>query len=462
MRIQQFNSLYAHPATKQLLRKAMLTSESGVAAGTIPQHLEEIITNTVVRLVPELAVPVLRFDNQKFHEFNRLTGIPSAGSAMGEASTTPIRRSAYTPDSIQLKIMKRKGAVTGFLKDASAQYLAQPASEMENHIQSFGFDLRTYYLFGNKGADSYTFDGLDVNIATNRTNLSSSQVPTDLSLLDAMVDANSRRQGQMHRKVWLMSPELLSKFSSLWTVVRDTRAASRGTSDFEVVGGYRLEAYRGIPILETTGTRPVVDMGTVVLSTAGTGGTIAADTYYIRIAPVTWDGEQVSSAASNSVTTSGSTSTITATFTAVDSALFYKVYCDTVDGSETLVKVVSAFTYDSDGTPTAEITSITLTTDPTVADTDSVPTHMQDDVPLERDPGFNQPMEYLILWDLDEFQGLGKVAYTNTNGSRFRGLITPMEVYNTDDNFPFLLKSYCAQIPAYEATSFIARGLRTA
>lgn len=460
MNIYQFNQLYSHNDNKEMIRKA-LTSATGQGEALIPEKLEDVITNTAVRLVPELAVPVLRFDNQKFHEFNRLDSIPAAGSAMGEASTTITRRSAYSRQSLELKVMKRKGAVTGFLKDSSAGYIDAVAAEMENHVQSFGNDMRTYMLYGNKDADTYTFDGLDKFIATNRQNLTlAGGVQTTLSLLDAMIDANTRRQGNSHRRVFLMSPELLSALSALWTVVRDTRPAQRGTNAVLIDGGYRLETYRNVPILETTGTRPVVDMGTVTIAASGAGATILDDTYYFRVAPVTWDGEQIASAGSNSVTTIGN-DTITLSFTAVSNALFYKVYCGDAIGNETLVKVFSAFTYDSDGTVTGDVTSLVFNTNPLTPDANSVPTHMQSDLPLDRDPTSNEPMEYLMLWDLDEYQGLGKLAYTNQGGSRFRGLITPMELAQTDDNYPFLLKSYAGLVPSFEATSYLVRGIRT-
>ena len=152
MNINQFNTLYASEENKLLIQKALSTA-TNVGGALIPEHLEDVITNTVVRLVPELAIPVLRFDNQKFHEFNKLNSIPSAGSAMGESSTTPIRNSGYSRDSVELKIMKRKGAVTGFLKDTSANYIDAIAAEMESHVQAFGNDIRTYFLFGNKESD---------------------------------------------------------------------------------------------------------------------------------------------------------------------------------------------------------------------------------------------------------------------------------------------------------------------
>jgi hypothetical protein len=455
----RFNQLYGTPESKELIRKA-LTSAMGVGEALIPEHLEKIITNTAVRLVPELSVPVLRYDPQKVHSFDRFTALPAAGSAMGESSVTPERNGTYERATQTLKIFKRKGSVTGFLQATAKDYIDPSVAEMENHVQAFGLDLRTYMLFGNAGADAYSFSGLDRFTLTNRANLTGAdQVPADLSLLDDIIDVNTRLQGNNHRVCMLMSPELLSTFSRHWTTVRDNRNVP--FSDIKVQGGYRLESYRNVPILETSATRPQAQMTTVVIAATGAGSGIPDNTYYFRVAPVTWDGEQGASAASNSVTTS-SNDTITLTFTAYTGALFYKVYCSTTSGSETLVKVVSAFTYDGNGTISAAVASIAFTANPTTVDTTTVPSGMENDIPLEYQTGdYNKPTEYLFLWDLDEFQGMGKIAYTNESGSSFGGLITPMEVANTDDNYPFLLKSYCAMIDAFEKTCYVVRGLRT-
>jgi hypothetical protein len=461
LNIYKFNELYGAPESKLLLRKA-LSSAVDVGDGLIKDHYEQVITNTMVRLVPELSLPELKFDPTKFHKFTRMTALPAAGSAMGESSITPTKNSTSKRATTELKIMKRKGSVTGFLTAASKDFIDAPAAEFEAHVQSFGNDMRTYMMYGNAGADPYSWSGLDYFIQSNRKNLASgSAVPADLSLLDEIIDANTRLQGNQHRRTLEMSPELLSAFSRYWTNVRDVRSLP-GTKDIEVPGGYRLESYRHVPIVETSATRPLAQMGTVTLSTATTGGTIPAATYYFRVAAITWDGEQGSSAASNSQVTTGSTSTVTLTFAAVANALYYKIYCSSTSGQEKLVKVVSAFTYDGNGSVTGVITSVVLTTNPTVADVVSVPVKLQNDIPLEFATGtYNMPTEYLILWDLDPFQGLGKLVYTNDSGSELGGMVTAEELAKIDDFYDFLLKSYPALIDAFEATSYVVRGIRT-
>lgn len=62
--VRQFNK-YAME-NKSLIQKA-LTSATNVGEALIPEHLEEVITNTIVRLSPEIAMVTPRFDAQKFH-----------------------------------------------------------------------------------------------------------------------------------------------------------------------------------------------------------------------------------------------------------------------------------------------------------------------------------------------------------------------------------------------------------
>lgn len=457
MNIHQFNKLYGNPENQNIIRKAF-SSATGVGEALVPEHLEDVITNTLVRLVPELAVPTLKFGAQKTHEFIRLNALPTPGSAMGENSTTPTRNSTTERASVELKVLKRKGAVTGFIQDASADQVDALAFEMETHLQAFGNDLRTYMLYGNRNADQYTFDGLDRFISSFRRNTAQGgSIPTNLAFLDDMIDNNIRKQGANHRKVFEMSPEMLSVVSRLYTQVRDNRGAVRGTDVIQIDGGWRLQTYRDVPIVETTATRPQKQMGTVTTASAGSGGAIPNGTYYFRVAPVTWDGEQRASVEASVTTTNADT--ITLSFTADTEALFYKVYVSTTTGQTVLRHIVSGFTYDANGSPTANITQIQFSANPTTA-SDAVPTHMQSDVPLGGTA--DAPMEVVFLWDLDEYQGLGKLAYTNSAGSRYEGLATVEPLAKTDDNEPFLVKSYPALIDSFEATSAYHRGLRTA
>lgn len=460
--IRQFNRL--SNTRKSLIQKA-LTSATAVAEPLVPEKLEEIITNTVVRLSPELAVMKARFDNQKFHEFNRLLTLPAAGGAMGENAVTPTRNSTYERANVEMKVVRRKGAVTNFLQDASAKYIDAAAAEMENHLLAHVYDLNTYIAWGSELADEYTFGGWDRLISTNRINEAfAGTVPTTLGFLDEMIDRNIERQGEGHDKAFLMSGRMLSKISQLLTNVRLNQGLVGGLTQVNIGGGWRLNAYRDIPIIVTSATRPqaTTPMGTVTATAAGSGSGITNDTWYFMVAPVTYNGEELPSAEATETTSSSDTVTLTWTKPTTIQPLYYKIYAGTATGGANLklVGMTSAFTYDASGTITGDVESYVFTADPDTRVAAEVPAHMADDVPMGASGGV--PNESVFLIDLDEYQGLGKLPYTNTGGSRFGGLVTMQPLAQTDDNLPFLIKSYLALADSWEATSVMHRNLRVA
>jgi len=440
-----------------LIKKA-LSSATGVGEALVPQSLEKEITNTIIRLSPEMALVTMKKISAKFHEFNRLSSLPSQSSAMGENGTTPTKNSTTVRDGVTLKVVRRKGAVTNFLQDTTGEYIDASAYEMENHLIAHIYDMINYILYGNKGANSYEFDGLDTLIATNRTiQARYGSTPTSLKFLDDMIDKSNRKGGAKHKRAFVMSPEMLSLVSQLLTNVRLNQGLAGTMSQVEINGGWRLNAYRDIPIVESTATSPRTTMGTVTSATATTGGTIADGTHYFKVSKVTLNGEELAFAKSQAAS-GGGTSTITLSFADQTDALRYKIYYGTVQNAETLIKVVNADTFDGNGTPTGRTTGVTLTT--VAVDTATVGTHMTSDLAYEQDTGHAVP-ETVFLWDLDPIQGLGKMVYTNSGGSNFDGLVTTTPLAQTDDFLPFLIKSYTALTPAFEATSCVNRGLRT-
>ncbi len=52
---------------KNLISKA-LTSASGSGGALVPQHLEEVISNAVPRISPELAMITPKYDAQSLHK----------------------------------------------------------------------------------------------------------------------------------------------------------------------------------------------------------------------------------------------------------------------------------------------------------------------------------------------------------------------------------------------------------
>ena len=448
--IKQYNK-YAQ-ANNSLLQKA-LTSATNVGEALIPQKLEQVITNIMVRLSPEVAVIEPEYDAQKFHEFNRITSLPAAGGAMGESAVTPVRRSTFQRAQVQMKVIRRKAAVTNFLQDSSKKYIDAAAAELENHLLSHAYDLATYILYGNATANQYEFDGLDTLISTNRVNTAQGGAAvSSLSVFDEMIDRNVSKQGAKHNRVFVMSPYMASRLSQL--LVNTNVRLNVEAREVEIKGGWVVESYRGIPIIVSSACRPTgAKMSLTVTGVTGSG---FSANHYFRIAPVTWDGEQIASD-EKTLTVSSDTKDAKLDWTAYPGAISYKIYAGATSGALKLIRVIPAFTYDGDGTITGNVTTITLSS----PDKGSEVTSAQaNDVPLVATG--NVPMETVFLWDLDKYQGLGKFPYTNSGGSKMNGLVTITPLAQTDDDLPFLIKTYGALCPAFEATSVMYRGLRIA
>lgn len=463
--LQQFNQFSGE--RKTLIRKALDTS---VGAGVTPitplvsQKLEKIITNTMVRLSPELAVIQQEYDPQKYHEFNRLTALPRADGFMGESATTPTYNAQYVRDNVELKVLRRKGAVTNFLQDASKNYIDASAAEMENHLQAHAYDMIAGLLYGNKNANKYSIDGIDSLVKTYRwQNAIGGVVPNSLKFLDDMLDANMLKQGANHKKCFLMSPGMQSLVSRLLTNVRLQQATSAGVAEVSIEGGWRLESYRNVPIL------PVSSMNSGARKMGNVTGTGTG--LYVVVSVITYDGESLAS----TETQCGTTGTLA--WTPEQGAFLYKIYTGTSSGNYKLVAVVPATTFDGVGTIQAEVAGVTFGSDASLPNptitltapsgiTSSVVVNTVDpngngkDLPLVSTGGVAS--EQVVLWDLDKYQGLGKVPYTNSGGDRFQGLVTMLPLAVTDDFLPFLIRSYFALCPSFEQTSIISRGWRTA
>lgn len=468
-----------------LIHKA-LTSAAGVGAALIPQSLEKIITDTVIRLSPELYLMTMLSIASKNHEFNRLTERPNRGGAMGENSTTPVSNSKTVRDNVNLKIVKRKGRVSGYLQDTSREYIDSVAYEMDNELQAHVLDMIYYIYRGNKDGKTYVnsveeqtpdveFDGLERYISSNRVNKASGgTVLSSLKEIDDMIDASRRKGSARHKLTLAMGPEMLSTLSRLLTNVRLQQPIDgRGITVTDIGGGHRLAHYRDIPIIETTSLTPIETLSSVItLAQEDTAvGSLSDGTFFVYIEPITYEGEQMPKSEQSVVLSAGTaTQRIRISLDAahksvagVENVLSYRIFVGTTTGAANckLVKEVPAFVYDSDNAPSGDNgVGTNYIWIPSLTPGSDVATQMVNDTPLQ-DTGGKNP-ESIILWDLDPIQGLGKLPFTNTAGSDFQGLITTEPLAKIEDYTQFLIKSYVALTNSFEATSYWVRGLRTA
>lgn len=460
------NSLDVGTARSKLMKA--LTVEPSTGAAITDIAISDALTNTVIALSPEIALLELEGSKSYTYYYDVVSSLGAPTGAIGGGATTPSRQSSYSRNSVTMKSIRNRGAVADFLKDTSQELnrIDAVAVEMENQLLAQTWDVNYNVIYGNNTANAYEMNGWETNIpAANRISYFTSgapTVPTDLSIVNDMIAYSDRKGGNRHRKALICSPEMNQRLGFLLTSTRIQYGIPGTLETVEINGGYRLTAYQGIPILPSTflGGQGAGTMGSISLASGGTtGGSLSDGTYYASVTYISKYGESMGSAI-GTVTLSGGTATqkITISFTDVPDAYSYIVYAGTVNayGSLTRKKKVTAWTYDSTGTPTGRISSISLTSltaDSSVSTSSAVTTPN----PVTATKTWNSEM--IMLIDLDPVQGMGKMVYAN-DGNRMNGLVTIEPLAKTDANLPFLITTNATIVPAFPDTSLIAYGLR--
>lgn len=471
MKLGKINSLFAKDkdGVKKYIKRNLTTAASS-GGSLIREVIDPIITDLAIHLRPEIALLDTVYRRSDKAKFRKLSKLALPGGATGEAAKTRVSNSEYNDEEIPKKVIRRKGRITGFLQETSDVDIDTVALEIENLTINHTQDIIENVIWGNADMNQYEFSGLDSFITDNRTYPTTAAigvVPSDLSFLDDAIAESNDSGGKNRRRVLLMSPFMAQLVTRLQTGVRVERGNAAGEDGITIKGGWILDSYKNIPIVETSALRPNSkkadhNIGTVSSATNTSGGTIAANTYYFMVAPVTSRGEQLASAEVSQVTT-GSTSTITLSWADVREAYAYRIYCGTVSGGDnlTFVREVSAFQYASDGEITGRITDFTFTSDPTAAGSE-VGTHRENQLPYVGNTvgGEIVPPEMIMFWDLDANQGMGKFEFTNRDASR-QDLISVHQFTRentTEDWDEVMTRTNGALVPADQSSCHLWRG----
>lgn len=434
------NQNQAIRGVREELKLALDTTTGGVLS---PQSLEPKIVELVRKLSPFVAgLKVIQADG-KTHEFNSRTALPTA-YAEGEKANTPSSQSTYARSSEPLKIIRARGGVTGFQQAASKKFVDSYVKEIVGAAKAMAWHMEYEGMWGNKTADQYQYDGLDTKIVTNRIERTG-QVIT-LRYLDDMIDPILEQGIDVSDLAFYLSPQMLSKISTLQTEVRIP------ITKVQFAGGLEMDSYRGIPLVKSSFVRPKSKMGTIVVADSATAGAlVATKTYRWKVAAITRFGEQW---ASDEVShTLGALKTaVDITFTPVADAMLYKVY-RTVDGGgageQVIALVAAAKTYDADGTVTGTVSSIT-------------------DGVADASLGVDKPLlqtgveESIFLACLNPDESLEIASLLNEAGEAVQNLIQMLPLARVKDQEEFLLLSYQAMIYKGDIFNAMTRRVKVA
>lgn len=330
--------------------------EALTAAGASP-FVQKVIDPTLVELQRRYAPLCRSIPTQKWttdvYNFNQRQAVPGGGF-VPDGGARPVTTSTYQQLAYQMKHVQSVGAVTGYAEAVTADLVGSlRRTELMGAIQGYYWDLETGICWGNAASTANQaqpqFDGLDT-LVTDFTSGYANAIDYNgatlaLSTLDELID---RLQLNVMMPVFdpswmfIMSTTAKSKVAQLLT------SQQRFNDKVEVAAGLIVDTYRNIPMIETAflSSRSYT-MGSVTTATATTGGSLAAATYYYRVAPVIARQGEILASAEVSQTTTGATSTVTLSFSTpagLDSLSpqLFKVYRSTATGAETLLGYVDA------------------------------------------------------------------------------------------------------------------------
>lgn len=426
-----------------ILEKALNTATSSGAA-LIPEDLEPALVEYLGRHMPLwMMLPRGRADS-KTHEYSKRTGVPTAW-VEGEATPSSVTSGTYVRDTVQLKILRTWGSVTGFQQFASQRFLNALRTEIDGSVEGLA-DLIEFGLLWGDTTDSYQFKGVDAFVrgdSTARTdNVFDLNSVVTLTDLDNMLDAVEGFRGlERDPKMFIASPQMISKITGLQTKIQRT------VQEVEFEGGFRMATYRGVPLVPSGFVRPsTTTTSPAVTATAAAGGSLADDEWFYRIASVTMYGEQLIGD-EDSATTATTNNSVALTWTADASAKLYKIYRGTATGADnmSLIATIPAKTYNADGSVNTNVAAFT---------DDGSYTALSKFVPL------SSGEESIFLVNGNRNRGAEIVGGLSPIGDPVDNFITFTELARVKSTFDYMIEAFMALKVPYPTVHSISRRVR--
>lgn len=329
---------------------------TAVGAGALVQkRIDPLVNELQRRYAPLLAaIPTQQWDSMVFNWDTRTT-LPAAGPTT-DGGSRPVSTSTYIQSNVKIRNLLALGAVTGFAEAVTQSFGSLKGREIMGAIKAMGFAVETQLVGGNSASTQFgsypQFDGLDTlcNVTTGTgQNCQAFNSAYDLASLDVVIDmVESNISEGIFSSEWMFvaSPTLISRTAQLLTA----QQRFDNIPNAMIGAGLRVMTYRDIPLVPSSflSSRNAGTMGAITLTTATTGGSIAAsqNRFYQVSAVLPSYGETVPCAEVEQVVPSGTaTNIVTISFTApttVDGSpvLLYKVWESATTGTEKLLGYV--------------------------------------------------------------------------------------------------------------------------
>ncbi|MBE0302185.1 hypothetical protein Lepto782_23480 (plasmid) [Leptospira interrogans serovar Canicola] len=487
-----------HDAVQQIVKSAQGTGASdnpSLIAPAFSKKLTNMIQymNPISQLLTASPFKAEGIPGSTKYVYPKLTSLRNPGSFGGEMSDGQIRASKFENEEVLIKAKKSRFRVWDLGKKASEDYVDLAIRQWSAEAEAISIDFALGILYDNpilgNPADRTIGaweDSLDVSIQANRIDRSNSGNPMLPNKIDIFQDVNTRSKrngGEGHRRVWVMSPEMVNYLSQFafdqTTIMQPVGSSPSAGNMFETHIGVHPRTMLGLPIIETTlmgggYSNPNVDtMGAVAASASASGGNLANGTIYFVVTKLirclgkidSFVGETMASAPIIvNLNNGGTTQKATLSFSKDVDALWYYVYASTTGaaGSYKKVAVAPGHILNTSGDFldfTSSVDVRTITADASGIPSQGVYGRMQEDTPPKAYQGVNP--ETVLLWDLDEDQGLGSYKYLDDSPNKDSGFATIKEITPRGDYQEILMVSYGAPVNRFDRTSAIIRNLRS-
>jgi len=322
------------------------------ASALVPKIIDPVLLEYQRRYAPLCrAIPMQPWKSDQYY-FNQRTSV-AAGGFVPDGGARPVSNSTFVQLAFAMKHIQTVGAVTGYAQEVTRQVIGDlRQTEIQGSIRGYYWDVEAGCVWGNAASTlnqaQPQFDGLDslVNDFTTgyKNSLDKASATLTLAMLDELIDMVETNAGMpIADATWMfvMSNTAVSKIAQILV-------SQQRFEQVEVATGLIVPSYRNIPLVKTSFlSSRGYSMGTVTTGTATTGGTLAATTYYYRLAPVISRQGETLPCTEVSQTTTGSTSTVTLSFTpptGLDGLApqLYKAYRSTATGTESFLGYVDA------------------------------------------------------------------------------------------------------------------------
>jgi hypothetical protein len=427
------------------LKKALTTTGSGEAL--LPYDLDSVLHEELLKLQPLAQLLSVIQAEGKTHEYRVKTSHPMAWFE-GETTGPNYQNGAYQRKTVQLKIQRIWGSVTGFAQAVDEKFINALAEELSGSLEGMSNLFEYGVMHGCADDVGFTGDALQFTglvprlfalAPTNVVDAGGQKVTLDM-LDQAMAKAAMYRQTRNDPKLWFMGLRMKQVVDGLQTKVQLPLTTAE-LADGKIV----MDAYAKAPIYETdylvpedTTTSPAVS------AAAAAGGNMPAATWNYRLSSVTMFGEQVGGTASSNVTTDTTNKKVNLTWTPDANAKLYMVWRKQGAGAWQLLDIIAALTYDGDGKVNGTVATYT----------DDGSKTAKAVKPLESGE------QQILLADINPNRGLAFVGMIDDMGRPIDRLVSFVELARVKDSFDYMLKSYLTARVLYPNLASIVRHVK--